>query len=148
MGNMIDKTLKQIQTSALNPINTPNVPPHLQSYPPGVVQTPPNVAVTPPIAGGVYPQGVGMGNTMGTYPVAQAEELVTKEDKPAVDNKSYAKNIEFNQYAMKTGISPNFDAMPDSTKTQAMENFYGNSANVRMMNKAQETYFANKPKND
>jgi len=68
MGNMIDKTLKQIQTSVLNPTNAPNVPQHLQSYPPYIGEPPPpNVAVNPPIAGGVYPPEVGM----GTYPTQQ-----------------------------------------------------------------------------
>jgi|7_EtaG_2_1085326.scaffolds.fasta_scaffold94177_2 hypothetical protein len=84
MGNMIDKTLKQIQTSVLNPTNTPNVPPHLQSYPPGVIETSPNVAVNPPIADGVYPQAGGMGNTMGTYP--QQQRLYKKGINPTHGN--------------------------------------------------------------
>ena len=56
----------------------------------------------------------------------------------------YRKNTEFNKYAMKKGISPNFDAMPDSVQLKAMEKFYGNPANVKMMNKAQSEYFKNK----
>ena len=71
-----------------------------------------------------------------------------KEDKaaePTTGTKEYDKNVEFNKYAMETGISPNFDAMSDSARIKEMEKFYSNPANVIKMNKEQEKYYKNKP---
>ena len=59
-------------------------------------------------------------------------------------NEKYKRAEEFNKYAMKTGISPNFDAMPDSSRTQAMTDFYSNKSNVRRMNRLQRQYFRKK----
>ena len=56
----------------------------------------------------------------------------------------YKRAGEFNKYAMETGISPNFDAMPDSSRTQAMTDFYSDKSNVRKMNRLQKQYFRKK----
>ena len=56
----------------------------------------------------------------------------------------YKRAEEFNKYAMETGISPNFDAMPDSSRTQAMKVFYSDKSNVRKMNRLQRQYFRKK----
>jgi len=129
---MKDKSLKQIGTSIIPQGNVPNVPAHLQTgtyYP----QTPPPIANPMGVAGMEAQNdmtGFGMGNQMGTYPLAQGD----KTDK-------YAENAEFNKHAMETGISPNFDAMSDSLQIKEMEKFYSNPANVKMMNEEQEKYF-------
>ena len=73
MGNMIDKTLKQINTNILPQNNVPMVPEHLQTQnmmpaPPTLpgVQTPPQASMPLPNANFNPYQG-----GMGTYPLAQ-----------------------------------------------------------------------------
>lgn len=70
---MKDKSLKQMGTSIIPQGNVPNVPAHLQTgtyYP----QTPPPIANPMGVAGMEAQNdmtGYGMGNQMGTYPLAQ-----------------------------------------------------------------------------
>ena len=70
---MKDKSLKQKGTSIIPQVNVPNVPAHLQTgtyYP----QTPPPIANPMGVAGMEAQNdmtGFGMGNQMGTYPLAQ-----------------------------------------------------------------------------
>lgn len=70
---MKDKSLKQMSTSIIPQGNVPNVPAHLQTgtyYP----QTPPPIANPMGVAGMEAQNdmtGYGMGNQMGTYPLAQ-----------------------------------------------------------------------------
>ena len=59
---------------------------------------------------------------------------VTKTDR----EKKIARNTEFNAHAKKTGILPTFNS------TQEMEKWYGNKANVNMLNKKQAEYFKKK----
>ncbi len=82
MENMTNKTLKQINTNIVPQNNVPMVPEHLQTQNmmrpvvspptlPGVVPPPP-----PPNANFNPYQG-GMGNQMGTYPLAQKKFVET-----------------------------------------------------------------------
>ena len=70
---MKDKSLKQISTNIIPQGNVPNVPAHLQTgtyYPP----TPPPIANPRGVAGMEAQNdmtGFGMGNQMGTHPLAQ-----------------------------------------------------------------------------
>ncbi len=59
---------------------------------------------------------------------------VTKTDR----EKKIARNTEFNAYARKTGLLPTFKS------TEKMEKWYGNKANVNMLNRKQAEYFKNK----
>mgnify|MGYP003667808141 CR=1 FL=1 len=56
-----------------------------------------------------------------------------------------SKNKEFNDYAVKKGIIPNFSEIEDiKERTNKMEEFYGNKKNVSMLNKEQSKYFESK----
>ena len=70
-------------------------------------------------------------------------EAISKKRNTKMEEK-YKRAEEFNKYAMETGISPNFDAMPDSSRTQAMTDFYSDKSNVRKMNRLQRQYFRKK----
>jgi len=78
---MKDKSLKQMGTSIIPQGNVPNVPAHLQTgtyYP----QTPPPIANPMGVAGMEAQNdmtGYGMGNQMGTYPLAQEKTPEYKE---------------------------------------------------------------------
>ena len=52
--------------------------------------------------------------------------------------KKIAQNTEFNAYARKEGILPNFNS------TEEKEKWYSNKANVNMLNKKQAEYFKDK----
>ena len=77
---MKDKSLKQMGTSIIPQGNVPNVPAHLQTgtyYPP----TPPPIANPMGVAGMEAQNdmtGFGMGNQMGTYPLAQSDAELKK----------------------------------------------------------------------
>tara|TARA_Y100001973_G_scaffold99482_1_gene158775 strand:+ start:183 stop:686 length:504 start_codon:yes stop_codon:yes gene_type:complete len=77
---MKDKSLKQISTNIIPQGNVPNVPAHLQTgtyYPP----TPPPIANPMGVAGMEAQNdmtGFGMGNQMGTYPLAQSDAELRK----------------------------------------------------------------------
>jgi len=79
---MEDKSLKQMGTNIIPQGNVPNVPAHLQTgtyYP----QTPPPIANPMGVAGMEAQNdmtGFGMGNQMGTYPLAQKPTYTTRPD--------------------------------------------------------------------
>ena len=56
--------------------------------------------------------------------------------------KRIARNKQFNDYAVKKGIIPDFNKIKDDRKrSEKMKNFYGNKQNLSMIKKEQEKYF-------
>jgi len=75
------------------------------------------------------------GMSFGNSPMKKDKlTRVTKTDR----EKKIARNIEFNAHARKTGLLPTFKS------TEEMEKWYGNKANVNMLNKKQTEYFKSK----
>lgn len=103
---MKDKSLKQISTNIIPQGNVPNVPAHLQTgtyYPP----TPPPIANPMGVAGMEAQNdmtGFGMGNQMGTYPLAQEETLHSWEfPKSDAELKKSMSEERFRSMVAKTG---------------------------------------------
>ena len=71
-------------------------------------------------------------------------KTITKEQFGMSDKRynKLQKNREYQEYATKTGIIPDFNAIKnDSTRTAEIVKFYGNKSNVNMLNKGQNEYF-------
>ena len=117
---MKDKSLKQISTNIIPQGNVPNVPAHLQTgtyYPP----TPPPIANPMGVAGMEAQNdmtGFGMGNQMGTYPLAQTERTGQYYDKSTIDYTgvpsdkipTYEKSRKINKLNLMAGRGPNLDS--------------------------------------
>jgi len=74
----------------------------------------------------------------GNSPMKQNTGLKDKINTLSDRKKKIAQNTEFNAYAIKEGILPNFNS------TEEKEKWYSNKANVNMLNRKQAEYFKNK----